>query len=178
MLGSSRDPVLAKPAAHGLRLSNQAQQPPAPLSSPGGSAHACLGTSLMKLGSEIKGHTSVIFQTKKERKVPSVTPGPTLNLPGTLPACQGAGAWGGTIPNADCSGLSIAQSGHLPLCYSCSCKLKRTLFLTCLPVCHSLPQINKRCSRKGYPSSLHTCRYLHSCLKQLSSSEEYQKTTF
>lgn len=132
MLGSSRDPILAKPAAHGLRLSNQAQQPPALLSSPGGSAHTCLGTSLMNLGSEIKGHTSVIFPNQ-EREEGAVCHSRSNSEPARHTPCL-SGRWGmgGTIPSADCSGLSIAQSGHLPLCYSCSCKLKRTLFLTCL----------------------------------------------
>lgn len=50
------------------------------------------------------------FQIKRERKVPSVTPGPILNLPANLSSFTGT--WD-TLPATDCPGptpLSVATS--------------------------------------------------------------------
>lgn len=131
-------------------------RPQAWVSVPGGSVHNCLRTSVIKMGPEIEGHTHMIFPNQEAGAIchsrsnsePASRPVTVRRNLGHPPWCR--------LPRAP-----TAQSGALPLCFSCSWEPERTLSLACLPgVCIStLPHNQKMLHWKGYPSCLPNRRH-------------------
>lgn len=116
-------PTLAKPAAHGHGLSNPAHHPGSLLSSPGGSAHACLSTSVIRRWSETKGHTSVIFPERERERC-------HLSLQDQLGTCQRGGLLSSSTGTGTPSHRAEPGIARCLLVWSCNWRLKGTLSVT------------------------------------------------
>ena len=105
---------------------------------------------------EIEGHTHMIFPNQEAG---AICHSRSNSEPASRPVIV---HWNlGHPPWCRPPRAPTAQSGTLPLCFSCSWKPERTRFLACLPgVCIStLPHNQKMLHWKGYPSCLPNHRH-------------------